>query len=388
MDIAVLESRLSDEEMRSLGLVPLPIGSAGSRSPLKGALFVGCGFSKDAETYPRGINFEGYFTEFQCLQNKADTPDDCKSIAAMGKPWNIPFEGQQQVDLYEFRDDGSRLERGFSGSPICVEIDPTSGSKMCVGMLSTRRLAANVSSTHGFVIPYEQIKVACVRALPFHPYADCIIVVLAAKKAEFDELCSRLELDGLRQRSPHYHPDARDGWRPFTLEDPTVETMISGAPADSPSWQLSSEYIDRSDPTFVDYLAERDEGALVYVIDPSSLDLDAPALREFIRLATDYNRGACYVFPLCGAMNDLSRSAIEHKLKERLGFRLWNRHNGERIKLTRDCTDFSDRLHSLANQAYERFVRETRGHPRRRGEPAATGATPARMQWERQHPSS
>src|SRR6185503_11399305 len=57
VDIAVLETRLTDEELASLKLRELPLGSPTFGASLLPDKVSGCGYSTNLDTYPRGINF-------------------------------------------------------------------------------------------------------------------------------------------------------------------------------------------------------------------------------------------------------------------------------------------------------------------------------------------
>jgi hypothetical protein len=116
------------------------------------------------------------------------------------------------------------------------------------------------------------------------------------------------------------------------------------------------------------------------VIDPSSIGADN--LCEMVKFASDLNRGASYIFPLCDVMS-ASRKIIEAKLKEKLGVRLWNHRHGARVQLASDPTDFTGRVRDLVCQAWDQFIRENSQEPRRRIPGAMeTRAVPSRMQWK------
>lgn len=377
-DIAVLETAFPDAIVQSLRLRVLPLGSPFSRAPSKSDL-VGCGFAKhDAERYPRGFNFHGRFTNPQCLHTSPDTEDESRGIIELGQPWNIPFRDGLDLDLYEFLDEGKGLDRGLSGSPICIEIEERGAAAtfMCVGMLHARRLL-NGTSTHGLVIPCDTIRASCSEAMPFYNYSDLVIVVLAAKTDEYEALRAMTAMEDLPDRLDHYHPHSRDGWKPFTQSDPAVRDMLASIPLER-TWQLSSDYIGRDDQTFMDYLADRVYGPLLYVVDPCSVRADT--LSDIVKLASDHNRGAAYVFPLCDTLGT-ARSNLKETLRQTLGDRLWSAPHSGRRRTSTDPHEFADSIRELADQAWERFTREKSAEPRRRSPGFTTGRAIPRMDW-------
>jgi len=376
VDIAILETRLSSEDLAALQLCPLPLGSPRIDVDLKEKTLFGCGSSKNVITYTRGVNFDGRFSVLQPLRNPPDTPQDKKAISILGQPWNIPFEDGWEMTLYEFHDEGQRLEKGFSGSPVCIEDDNRGVTQMCIGMLSTRRVL-NASPTHGLVIPYETISVFCRQSMPFHAYADCVIVVLAAKQSEFQALTQQLQPE-LQSRLPHYDAGSREAWKPFTLSDPPVRKLLEDNIRPPVSWQLSSEYIDRIDEGFKDYLDDRTQGALVYIIDPCSIG--AAELSDFLEFAGDHNRGACYVVPVCKEL--ASRQIAETRLRQqKFGMRLWTTRNSTRVKYPADPVDFADRVEGLIKQAQEQFILENSHLPRRLPKHSLDVRSAPRMGW-------
>jgi hypothetical protein len=279
--------------------------------------------------------------------------------------------------LYEFRDQNDRIEPGFSGSPICIEPRSRSDTPMCIGMLNARRIE-NVSR-HGFVIPFDVIDSACRHLLPFHRYASCVIVVLAANRDELEALRSLLSQDVLN-RLPNYHKTSRDEWRPFRLEDPTIKKSLDELSSQLPSWQLASDYLDQDDGSFREYLAERHLGPLVYLIDPCSMNVEA--IRAVVQHASNTNRGARYICALCATIDTSTRGGLKIELQSYLGRQFWEDPHSNRLDLAEDPHSFRNRVREGVRNACEQFMREYYDHPSHSG--AAVGGSGVqfrRMDW-------
>lgn len=354
-DVAVLKTRLDRDASSLLGLVVLPFGDPSASDDYFQWNLSGCGMQRKVGQHTRGVPFKGKFSApHDGIHQPADDDTMVRKIQTLRNPWNIPFTARM-TKLYEFCDESSRIEPGFSGSPICLAPRSDHEVPMCVGMLNARRVEDG--SRYGFVIPYDVINAACPSTLPFHSFASCVVVVLAAKRDELETQYSDLSQE-VMDRLSNYHPTSRDEWQPFRPSDPSIRILLEGLAGEVASLQLASNFLDLGDSAFRHYLGERHLGPLVYVIDPSSTNVDA--IREVAMHASDHNRGAHYIYALCGTIGTPTRELLKDNVKEYLGGKFWEWPHSRRLEPAEDRYAFGNRVREGVSKAIEEFIRE---HP-------------------------
>ncbi len=365
-DVAVLKTKLDSDASSSLGLLVLPFGDPSGSNDYNQWSLIGCGMQMKIGHFLRGAPFRGTFSaQYDGFHVQADDDKMTREIKALGNPWNIPFAART-TKVYEFFDETCRLEPGFSGSPVCIAPKSAYKVPMCVGMLNARRVEGG--SKHGYVIPFDVIDAACPRMLPFHRFASCVVVVLAAKRDELEMLCSELNEEVLN-RLPHYHNSSRDEWQPFRGTDPTVRRLLDGVARELPplQLQLASDFLDRGDESFLQYLGGRHLGPLVYVVDPCSTNVEA--IREVAGHASDHSRGAHYIYALCGTIGASTRDRLKSKLKQYLGGQFWEYPHSKRLEPAEDIYAFRNRVRESVRQACAQFLSENPEEGQRGGTP-------------------
>lgn len=371
-DIAVLKTTLEHNAVSSLGLHKLPFGDLSSFQPEDFGRWslLGCGMQEEVKEYRRGVPFDGTFSVYQ--SEVTDEPDDAalsKKILALGNSWNQPLT-MRAMKLYEFLNESKRIEHCFSGSPICVKPRSVHEMPMCVGMLTAMRTKSGVVS--GFAIPFEVIHSSCPRNLPFNKFASCVVVVLAAKREEFETVRSELSEEVLN-RLHNYHSVSRDEWHPFKPTDSAIRGLfhqLSRELPDLPSWQLASDYIDSGDETFRQYLKERHLGPLLYVVDPCSTDI--AAIRAIAEHVSNAGRDAHYIYALCSTIGRDVREELKNTaLRDYLGGQFWQHPHSQRLEPAEDPYAFANRVREAMRKTCEQFLRqnptagknfESRGH--------------------------
>ena len=363
-DVAVLKTNLSRGTRSSLDLVALPFGDLSASDGYSQWELKGCGMQMNMGQFQRGMPFSGKFSDLQDgIYEAGDDEPTTRYIEGLKNPWNVPFTART-TRLYEFCDETSRIEPGFSGSPVCLKPRSPHDIPMCVGMLTSRRLEGGIlvdgrvqgGDKIGYVIPFDVIDTACPNTLPFYKFASCVVVILAAKRSELESVNSELDTE-FRNRLPNYHNTSRDEWHPFKLTEPAIKKLLGNLAREVPPLQLASSFLDGSDGAFQQYLSDRLMGPLVYVIDPYSTNVDA--IREIKNYVSDRNRGAHYIYALCDTIDTQTRQQLKDKLKDFLGGQFWKYPHDRRLEPAEDLYAFRNRLREVVRKACGQFIYES-----------------------------
>lgn len=362
-DVAVFKTNLSRNTCSSLDLVVLPFGDLSTSDGYPQWELIGCGMQMSMGQFQGGLPFSGKFSNPQDgIYEAADDDTTTCHIQNLKNPWNIPFVARS-ARLYEFCDETSRLEPGFSGSPICIRPRSIHDIPMCVGMLRSRRVEGGTlvdgrvqgGDKFGYVIPFDEINKACPNTLPFYRFASCVVVILAAKRGELESVNPELGAEFLN-RLPNYHNTSRDEWHPFKITEPPIKDLLRDLPRGVPSLQLASSFLDDCDGAFLEYLKEPHMGPLVYVIDPCSMNVDA--IQEVAKHVSNHYRGAHYIYALCDTIGAETRQQLKDKVKQYLGGQFWEYPHRSRLEPAEDLYAFGNRVREGVRKACEQFIRQ------------------------------
>lgn len=338
-DIAVLKTP-PDAALEQF--LPLPMGDAriGYNESEKAT---GIGFTPgNIKSFQNGRDFAGTLRRGQEPQMVVHQDDVSEKIAKLGNPWNKP-NPYAKSRVFVLRGADVPLDGGFSGSPVCITTKHN--SLLCIGMLSQ-------SSTRvqglGFAIQYQELFSAARTLIPFYPYADCVILVIAAKLDEITPHVSDTHVLEKSSLCKIYSESDRDGWK--CMEDKDIKELVLGQQKADRTWQLATIYLDdlRELETFIKETA----GPLFYILDSCSLTL--PELEEIVKVADSQHYRAAYLFPRYEAR--FTYTELE-KLRAEMKALMPNISNVRWVKpRVRECTvcdEFEDKFWDLLEKAVQ-----------------------------------
>lgn len=340
-DIAVLKTA-PDAALKLFA--PLPMGDARVGSTYNETeQATGIGFTpSNVKNFQNGRDFAATLRRGQAPQVVVHPEDVSEKIAALGNPWNIP-NPYAQSRVFNLVGSDVPLDGGFSGSPICISTK--NSTLLCVGMLSqsTTRMLGN-----GLAIQYQDLFSAAGTLIPFYPYADCVVLVIAAK---LDEIIPHVSDTHVLKKSALrtiYSESDRDGWK--CMDDKDVRELLRGRQKPDRTWQLATVYLEdlREMQLFITDAA----GPLFYIIDTCSLTI--PELEEIVKEADRHHFHAAYLFPRHEARfthAELEKLRAEMKTQmPQVSNKRWVR---SRVK---ECTvrdDFEEKFWALVEKAVE-----------------------------------
>jgi hypothetical protein len=207
-------------------------------------------------------------------------------IRSLGNTWNIPMPFAK-VRVFQLQTHNTPLDGGFSGSPVCVTTN--NNTLLCVGMLC--QASTRVEGV-GFVTRYEELFSAAGTHIPFYPYADCVVLVLAAKLGEIEPHISGAHVLDKSVLFSIYNNSERDGWR--CLDQETDIKSLIGQPTPERTWQLATVYLD--DFSELKTFLKSIPGAVCFIVDCCSFVV--PELKEIFSDADAQHYHAAYLFPM------------------------------------------------------------------------------------------
>jgi hypothetical protein len=298
-DIAVLQTPTYPELQ---GFIPLPMGGA----PLDTYQFemeaIGIGFApNNLKNYPEGQVYKAAMRRGQkgAFSFGLD-PEIRARITALNNPWNVVAE-VASIQVLNLNNADVPIEQGYSGGPICI--DDGEGNLMAIGMvnLAARYPAYQMRETEikvrssGMAISFEEIYSVVGTLIPFHRYADCVIIVLAAKQDEMERYLKSVEkLWAPSVVHSSYDENDRDKWVSFDSElKETIELLLRES-RPRYNWQLATVYLESAE--LEAYFKETD-GAVLFIVDSCSVCI--PELQRMIGEADTQVHRATYLFPMC-----------------------------------------------------------------------------------------
>ena len=218
----------------------------------------------------------------------------------MANPWNCVIAETTDLSTYELTN-GVHLAQGLSGAPVCyLTLDDTYA---CLGMFAQIWHDVQGVARDGVAVRFQDLHESARDLIPFYPYADCLIITVAATQQEMlaahktlPPLPIPLE-DWLSLARPEYYGSNRDGWQPFGTDpgdQPNVLTLLQISDL-AETWQVVSSYIDA--PNAIADALDYNFPGVVFLLDPCSLCLDA--LAGIIHVANDTHWKASYLILCC-----------------------------------------------------------------------------------------
>lgn len=337
-DIAVLRT---DSAAALAEFAPLPMGDA-----LVGAAFsetaqaTGIGFTpSNVKGFQNGRDFTMTLRRGQAPELVVHPEDVSEKIAALSHPWNIP-NPYAECRVFNLAGSDVPLDGGLSGSPICITTK--NSTLLCVGMLSqsSTRMPGN-----GLAIRYEELFSAAGTLIPFYPYADCVILVIAAKLDEITPHVSDAHVLKDSNLCTIYSERDRNGWK--CIDNKNIMELLHGKQKPYRTWQIATVYLE--DLREMDSFLRDAAGPLFYIIDGCSLSV--PELKPVVEEADRHYFHAAYLFPRHEAR--VTNADLERFKEEAMPHVYGQRWIRLRVK---ECTvrdDFEEKFWALLEKAVE-----------------------------------
>jgi hypothetical protein len=202
-------------------------------------------------------------------------PEDVSAkIEALGNVWNVP-NPHAECRVFVLYQAAEPLDPGLSGSPVCVTTKYD--DLLCVGMLSQSSTKVH---GYGFAIQFHELFSAARTLIPFYPYADCVVLIVAAKLSEITPHVSDAHVLKKHDLCTIYSEDDRDAWK---CMDQDIKELMGYLQKDDRTWQLATVYLDRMEE--MEKFIESTPGPLFYILDSCSLTV--PELEKVVKMADD-----------------------------------------------------------------------------------------------------
>jgi hypothetical protein len=283
-DVAVLKTKL-EESLNARE--PLLMGNV-SLIPNQTLDVTSIGFTpRNIKNFISGQIFSAKLTYGQEPQFFIHKETTAMGVQKLGNPWNIALP-KTRSRVFNLSASTVNIEGGFSGSPVCVTM--ANGQLLCVGMVNQ---VSTANKTSGMAITFTELFNAAGTAIPFYPYAQCIIIVVAAKGDEIKQKAEGGEFFYTGDLAASYY-SSRNNWQLFK-EEANIETMLENIGYLRFTWQLATVYLDdvRELEQFIKYTPQ----ALFFIIDSCSFGV--PELKNIIEESDSQFFRAAYLFPLC-----------------------------------------------------------------------------------------
>jgi hypothetical protein len=269
--------------------VPLPMGRVHLSDTEKRASR-GIGFSLGNTTsYPDGQGYLGMLAKAQISNLNLQLKPTPEAIAELGNPWNTPHQTpRSKIETLMFSSDDISIEGGFSGSPVII--DTKYGTPLCVGMLCQ---VFKKKDQLALAIDFSVLFAAAGSLIPFHPYADCVVLTLVARLSEITPHVSAAHVLNGKPLGDVYSDLERDAWNCLG-DGSSVKSLLNQVHTTGRTLQLASIYLD--DFTHLKDYIVKIHGPLCFIVDCCSFEV--PKLKEIFGAADGEHFHAAYLFPM------------------------------------------------------------------------------------------
>ncbi len=236
-----------------------------------------------------------YLNTTQCETVARDENDD----EVVTQEWHVKVEEPVDIATYELHN-GNHFLPGLSGAPVCY-ITPDL-DVACLGMFSQIWYGPLRDAQKGVAIKFADLLEAAGSLIPLYPYADCLVVTVAATRDEIAYARRNYRAtEGepewwLHMAQENFYDSHRDYWRPFGVGEDAEMRVV--------------DLIDMSQTPEVcqlisDYLAEEDEIArimtnfpgVIFILDPCSTNIES--LSKVMDIANRAHWKASYLTICC-----------------------------------------------------------------------------------------
>jgi hypothetical protein len=215
------------------------------------------------------------------------------------REWHILIEEPVDIAMYELHS-GHHLSSGLSGSPACYfTLD---GDIVCLGMLSQIWRGPLRDPQKGVTIKFVDLLEAAGALIPLYPYADCLVVTVAATRDEIAHARQSYKMSEEEEKwwpfmaQEHFYGNHRDYWRPFGAgedTDPRVVDLIYRSQIPD-ACQLISDYLAEADEIL---RAVTNFSGVLFILDPCSTNIES--MKKIIDIANKMNWKAAYLTLCC-----------------------------------------------------------------------------------------
>jgi hypothetical protein len=274
--------------------------------------------------------------------SSAAAAESASPTAATGE-WQVRATEPLAIATYELQEQGHHLLSGLSGAPVCYLLD---GEFICFGMFSQIWYGPLSDPQGGVAIKFNDLLSAAGPLIPLYPYADCLIVTVAATRDEIIDANKHYQVGDepswwLHSAQELFYDNSRDSWRPFgdgAAAKMSVVDLISQGADSSITCQFISDYAGAPDD--IQRIITHSSG-IVFILDPCSPNIGT--LGRIFDVANQARWKAAYLLACCElrVVDARLRAAMAEALKGRLREVTSDPLCGERLLDVRRVEEFT-----------------------------------------------